>query len=220
MKKMFVCIVAFLSMFLMVGCTQKREIKESFSEITYAYFCGVSLDEKMTASISVGKREEPYIIDGKHGKNCDFSLLIVKFDFYVEENEISVDFYSNNIKDVIILEYNPLNSTFMVDLGYALENENVYSLGYQNYILEFKNESEGFKVDYNLAIKKSLETLGEKILSYYRGNNFEGECYLKIFSKLEDGKQNLYWIFTVVGENQKSNNVVIDIQQDKVILSN
>lgn len=220
MKKTFAVAFILLSAFLMIGCNQKVDITTQFSEITKVYYSGTSSDGQASASISVGQREEQYIIDGKHTKNCDFSLLIVRFDFNVSANEITIDFYSDDQKTSVILEFNPLNSTYMADLGYALDGECQYALTYNNYTIEFERASDNFKVGYEDAINKSTAELGEKLNSYYNGNNFEGECYLKILSKPDEDFQKLYWIFTVVGQNDNSNNVLIDIEDGSIILSN
>ena len=220
MKKIFATAFILLTAFFMAGCNQKMDINTRFSEITKIYYSGISNDGHMSASISVGQREEPYIVDGKHGKNCDFSLLIVKFDNAVYFNEITIDFFVDNQSQSVILEFNPINSTFMADLGYALQDGKNYSMTYSNYSLSFERTSDGFKVGYEDAVQMSINELVDQLSGYYNGNVFAGECYLKILSKSEDGVPNLYWIFTVIGENGNSNNVLIDIKDGEIILSN
>ncbi len=220
MKK--ICILSFIlfTLIFFCGCNQKIDIMSQFSEITKLYYSGVSADGQMRGMISVGEREEPYIIDGKHGANTDFSLIVLRFQFVKQENQITVDFYSGQVKNSVILEYNPLNNTFMADLGYSLKSDGDYSIKYGNYVIEFYEESESFKVDYEQAIKKSLNELGDRISLFYKGERFIGECYLKILNRLDDEIDNLYWIFTIVGGNGESSNVVINIQDGAVILSN
>ena len=219
MKKVCLLMVALLSLFFFAGC-DKSSSQILFSEITKIYFSGISQDEKMQAYISVGEREDPYILDGMHQPNVDFSLITVSFDFYLEDNEITIDFFDNEVKEEILLEYNPLNSTYIADLGYALKKEGEYAIKYQNYSLNLKNESDEFEIDYKTAIEKSLEEIGDNINNYYKGNKFKGECYLKILRKIENKKTELYWIFQIIGEDEQSNNVLISIDDGSIILSN
>lgn len=220
MKKMLAFVLILFSAFLLFGCTGNSDINSSFSEITRVYYNGISPGGEINASISVGEREQPYIIDGKHGQNVDFSLIVVKCNFEVKDYEITVDFFTDNQKNSVNLEFNPLNNTFMADLGIKLDENATYSLIYKNIAIEFNKSSDDFKIDYKKAIDKSIEALGSAIDEYYSGDVFKGECYLKILNKPNDDFLQLYWIFTVIGENGNSNNVLIDLQNGDVVLSN
>lgn len=219
MKKFFVAVIICFSIFCLFGCERKVDISTQFSEITYEYYSGQSVCGKVVANISVGEREDPYIIDGKHETTCEFSLLVVSFDFWLEENNITIEFFKNQSMQSVMLEFNPLNSTYMTDLGFALDNESEYYMVYKNYTLSFSMISKDFKVDFEDAIMLSLSELGDKVQAYYQGKNFEGECYLKILRRVEE-EVKFYWIFTIIGIDGKSNNVLIDIDKREIILSN
>jgi len=220
MKKVVLTVLVVLSVFILFGCSKKDNLQDNFSEITYFYFNGISNDKQMSASISVGEREDPYIIDGIHGNVCDFSLIVVRFNFPINENSITIDFYSEKDKKSIVLEYNPLNSTYMADLGYAIKEGKNYSMKYKNNTIDFIEESKSFKIGFSDAILKSIEVLNDKLNVFYKGNDFKGECYLKIYNNINEDFQKLYWIFTIVGEDETSHNVLIDIDEEKIILSN
>ena len=72
---------------------------------------------------------------------------------------------------------------------------------------------------YEEALKKATVTLGEKIDGYYNGNVFAAECYLKVLCKPNEYFDNLYWIFSIVGRNGDSSNVLIDIKSGEVVLA-
>lgn len=220
MKKIFVFLLITICSVLLFGCQPKSNINDYFSEITRVYYNGTSSDGKMSGSISVGEREEPYIVDGKHNKLCDFSLLVLSFRFRIDANEISVNFQSGANEKTVTLEFNPLNNTYMTDLGYALEEGQTYSINYENYSFIFEKVNDGFSLDFQEAINKSIDVLGDKIQNYYNGNNFLGECYLKILSKPDGYFKDLYWVFTIVGQDDKSNNVILDIKDGSLVISN
>ena len=194
MKKILLSMMILLVPILMFGCQKAVSLQESMSEITKIYFCAES--EGVQGNISVGERENPYIIDGKHGKTCDFSLIALKFDELLVENQIEVEILINNNISSIILELNPANHFYMVDLGYALKENDEIELSYQKFKLSFINVTQEFAINYNEALKLSETALGDKMIKYYNGENFEGEGYLKVLTQSE--KDGLFWVLTLV----------------------
>ena len=214
MKKLFLIISLIISALLLFGCTPKQQIKSSFSEITYLFYYGEDASKGICLSISVGEREQPYIIDGNHTDNVDFSLVTLSFSQKQTFNKISV-----NIDDSeILLEFNPLNNSYMGDLGYKIENENISCIVEENAII-LQKISDNFAVDYNQATQIAISALGESLNSYHSNGNFQGECYLKIL-KEEENNSTLFWIFTVIGRQGQSNNVVIDTNSGEVVILN
>ena len=213
MKKFKILLVVTLLgvLFVLVGCGTNK-VTDNISEITYVYYQGIDeQDKNVNASISVGQREEPYIMDGKHGTNLDFSLINVNFGRVLEEDSIEVELIINDNIEKIILEFNPLSNSYMTDLGYSIgSNENV-QIKYQNYKINFKNVSDLFKVNYEKALEIGQDLLSDYIDSLYVNGIFEGEIYLKIFSQNSGNFDNLYWIFSVVGRNGQCENVAINV---------
>lgn len=217
MKKVLLSLTLLLMPVLMFGCQKSISLEDCISEITKIYFSAES--ESVVGNISIGEREDPYIIDGTHTKNCDFSLISLKFDELLPSNQIEVDLNINNVSSKLILELNPANHFYMADLGCALKGNDVIQLTYQNFTLYFENISDSFVVDYNQALKIGQEALGDKIDKYYNNDNFNGEGYLKVLTKQEGDSKELFWVFTVVSSNGSKNNVVLSVSDGKVIIS-
>lgn len=219
MKKIVMFIMIMMCPFILMGCQHESDVKDNISEVTNIYFQGESENGELDASISVGQRENPYIIDGIHQKTCDFSLLVLSFNGLLNEDEITINLSVNDTTTELILYFNPLNSTFMNDLGYNLKENDKVSLTYQNYSIDFENISNNFSINFKQAIDIACNELDEEIKNLYSSNVFKGECYLKILSKQGDKSGKLFWIFTVVGQDKSNHNVVISVEDGSIILT-
>ncbi len=208
MKKYLLCLIFILGLITITGC-QKNTVKNNISEKTEIYFFARCGAEK--GSISIGKREQPYIINGIHEKNVDFSLIILKFN-NVFEREIEVEININEKSNNIILELNPLNSTYMADLGYSLNAEDEISIIYKDFKFEFENISKEFVIDSEKAIQIGQKHFEKTISNLISKNSFNGECYLKVMTRDEEEK--LYWLFTIVDVDGNEYNLIVNVMDE------
>ena len=216
MKKILFCLIMLVSV-VMMGCHKSVSLEDCLSEITKVYFVAQNDDAK--ANISVGQREENYIIDGNHTKNVDFSLIALKFNSLLPNNQIAVVLKINQIASNIILDLNPANHYYMADLGYALKSSDEISLSYQDLYLEFENASQNFGVGYLQALKIAKEHLGSKLDKFYKGKEFDGEGYLKVLTDQDEENGDLFWVLTLVAKDGSKNNVVLSVQDGAVIIN-
>lgn len=217
MKKIFITLLVLIVPFIMVGCQKNVTLENSMSEITRIYF--VAENDGINANISVGEREEEYIIDGKHTKNCDFSLIAIKFESLLTQNQIEVNLIINNTSSQLVLDLNPANHFYMTDLGYALNDTDNILITYKNFNLSFENVSKGFGIDYKEALTIAERHLGDKMNKFYNRNNFVGEGYLKVLTGQDEKNESLFWVLTIVGKNNYKNNVVLSVKNGRVIVS-
>lgn len=212
MKKKILMILSSLAvvLFLFTGCND-LSINNCISEITFTYFKGQdSSSSNVYASISVGEREEPYKMDGKHRKNVDFALINLILDD-VSQNEVMATIDIDGTASEIMLEFNPRTSSYMADLGYAISGDSVVNLKVDNYSIDFSNISKDFKVDYNKALEIGEKMLSENVANF-SSSNFDGEIYLKLFTM--EGSDVLYWIYTAVYEDGVTYNFAINVNDE------
>ena len=212
MKKKILMMLSSLAvvLFLFTGCND-LSINNCISEITFTYFKGQdSSSSNVYASISVGEREEPYKMDGKHRKNVDFALINLILDD-VSQNEVMATIDIDGTASEIMLEFNPRTSSYMADLGYAISGDSIVNLKVDNYSIDFSNISKDFKVDYNKALEIGEKLLSENIANF-SSSNFDGEIYLKLFTM--EGSDVLYWIYTAVYENGVTYNFAINVNDE------
>ena len=212
MKKKILMMLSSLAvvLFLFTGCND-LSINNCISEITFTYFKGQdSSSSNVYASISVGEREEPYKMDGKHRKNVDFALINLILDD-VSQNEVMATIDIDGTASEVVLEFNPRTSSYMADLGYAISGDSTINLKVDNYSIDFSNISKDFKVDYNKALEIGEKLLSENVANFSSGN-FDGEIYLKLFTM--EGSDVLYWIYTAVYENGVTYNFAINVNDE------
>lgn len=215
MKKFGVIAMIVLCFFMLTGCGEKKSFDQCISEITRVYY--QASNGQVEGSISVGEREEPYLVDGRQEKLCEFSLIVVDFNKLMEEETIEVALSINGAESVVTLYLNPVNHYYMNDLGYSLGQNDEVILTYQDITLTFFNISDSFNIDFSQAITIAGENLN--LQAFYQDGDFRGECYLKILTEKNDVFQDLFWHFSVVGENGEIQNIVINTLSGEFYLS-
>lgn len=221
MKKICVVLLILICPFMFFACQSKSGLKDNISEITKVYFQGKdNNNENIKASISVGQRENPYIIDGFHSENCDFSLFVVNFNKVLDKDEIQAKVVINGEEKPLIMFYNPVNGAYMADLGYSIGEDDEVELIYNDYSIIFQNISNNFEVNYEDALTIATQTLSKQIEEITDTGNFLGECYLKILTKQDGNFDKLFWFFNIVTQKGDDYGVVISVDDGNTILTN
>lgn len=221
MKKFSLLLIILLCPIVLFGCTLgSSKIEDYMSELTKVYFKGTDVEHpNIRASISVGTRETPYKIDGIHQKTCDFSLISINFNEIFDEETIKASITINEESKEIELYYNPINSSYMNDLGYALNDTDTITLIYNDYNITFTNITKDFKVDYKKAIEVASEKLKAEIEPLWNNGNFMGECYLEILTLQEGNFDQLFWYFRVVTQDNQTYKIVISTADENETLT-
>lgn len=221
MKKFSLLLIILLCPIVLFGCTLgSSKIEDYMSELTKVYFKGTDVEHpNIRASISVGTRETPYKIDGIHQKTCDFSLISINFNEIFDEETIKASITINEESKELELYYNPINSSYMNDLGYTLNDTDTITLIYNDYNITFTNITKDFKVDYKKAIEVASEKLKAEIEPLWNNGNFMGECYLEILTLQEGNFDQLFWYFRVVTQDIQTYKIVISTADETEILT-
>lgn len=207
---------AFLLTFslIFVGCdsANSKLAQNNTSEITEQYYFGQN--ENYSISVSVGRREEPYMMDGFSNKKVDFSLIILKDKTQqLKDNFIQVTLFENGDEKQISLQYNPLSGAYMYDLGYKTHGK----LEFQLNGLSLTVEKQNFAVTSGMAFSLACKEADCLLVSYKKEGKLFGECYLKILGEKESGE--IYWCFTFLGVDLRSFNLIISTSECKIVSS-
>lgn len=209
LKKLSACVMFALAPVMIVGCSSSSaSIEDNMSEQTNIYFSAKSGDHR--ASISVGTRENPYIIDGYSQECCDFSLINVTFNSLLNDNIIAGKLTVNDKESDITLDLNPITHSYMADLGYRLNGDDNVKLVYDGIEFDFSNISKDFAVSGEDAVEIAKKELSNEIASYTNGKTFEGECYLKVLGEANSFDK-LFWCFTIEGRDGKTYNILVSV---------
>jgi len=215
-KTIILMIFIIIFSFFMTACNSKNDIEINLSEKTELYFEGKNDLGKVCGSISVGEREDPYILDGFHNNMTGYSLIVIKLK-ESEKQEIETQIVINEKIENLTLYFNPLNNSYMNDLGYKIKGTDEVFLKYNNETIKFDFVSKNFKIDYKNAIKLIKNHYFEQIKDKFCVNNeIKAEYYLKILH-IKENYKDIYWCFSVVGQNGKFLNILISVNDENKV---
>lgn len=217
MKKTVILMI-FITIFLFIitGCNSYKDIENNLSERTELYFEGKNDIGKICGSISVGEREDPYIHDGVHNDTTGYSLISIMLTDCVKQ-EIETQIVINEKTQNFTLYFNPLNNSYMNDLGVKIKSTDEVFLRCSNECVKFENISQNFKIDDKKALKLIKKQYFEEIKTkFYENNKLKVEYYLKILH-IKDDYKDLYWCFSVIGENGKFLNILISVNDENKV---
>ncbi|MBE7073686.1 MAG: hypothetical protein E7379_01140 [Clostridiales bacterium] len=210
MKQIIVLLIV-ISSILLTGCNGNN-IHSVISERTTDYYYGEM--ENVKVSLAVGQREEPYVLDGKHGAMVDFSLLAI--DTGKSYSHATIDAmvsFGGSIMEVS-LELNPLNMTYMADLGKILWSESV-CVEVENQEVNLRKISDDFSIDYKKAVE--IGESNTEIGDFKQNGRYSCEGYVKIVEGKSFGQTGFYWCVTILNESKRSN-VLINTLDEKDII--
>lgn len=220
MKKFLIAILLLSTSFAFAGCQKSQQslVKANMSEITYSYF--YAENSSFSVSISVGQRENPYLIDGVHHAVVDFSLIVLKDKTNeVKDKETSCNLFVQGQKQEIKLIYNPIAKAYMFDLGYSLDEEDDVAIEFLNQKLDIQLASNNFEISAKEAIAVACKQFKDVLKSYTKAGKLFGECYLKVLGEQDEDIQSLFWCFSFVGQDNKSFNIIISVFDGSILAS-
>ena len=214
-KKVLVSLSLFLVVFGVTACgkTIDSYVLNNMAEITKEYYFGEN--DTMVATLSVGEREEDYLVNGQATELVDYSLLVIKFKeeniakaivFEVKSGEVTVD---------VEAEYNSFNNSYMVDIVDDITVGEDFSIVYDEQTVTL--EKQNFAIDYENALQIVCENLKDKLEEQKSYNHFNAECYLRVMSEKDDDFSDLYWCFTCLNYEGESFSVIISTVDGSVL---
>ena len=216
MKKLFVCGILGVSSLMLFGCGSQVDrltlVQENMSEKSEVYFFSDNLN--LPISIASGVREDPYGYDGESNDKCEFALIIARLDN--SDNEYVTVNVDGEEKQVL-LEFNYRTGTHMADLEQTLTGNEVITVKFLDEEANLICKSNDFKVDANQALEIGTENLSSFIDSLRSGNNFNGECYLKLLDNISGGFSDIFWLFSVYSADGEMQNVIISTENGSVL---
>ncbi len=216
-KKIFLgCLLAAVTV-MCFGCgiDTLKLVRENMSEVTQVYYYGEN--EDFAISIAYGQRENEYKVDGKSGDNVDFCLLTLKptrkSADELKKLTLSVD--DNEQELEILLNLN--NGAYMLDLEKKLTGQEKISAKFEGQEVALYPISNDFKIDSKKAVEIACKELEAKILEKKKFTNLNGECYLRVIDKRQNGLEETYWCFTIFNTDGKDYSVIISTEDGSIL---
>lgn len=220
MKKFCFFVMIFLCAFVLVSCSFKKKIESNISEKDEMLFS--CEDENFFITLCIGKRENPYIVDGKSSELIDFAVLTAhKKQITIENDKAEFLVKVNGIEKKGSFEVNPFDGSFVVDLlniGNNLDEINVEILvNDKAYKYQLKNTLNKQDLTSTAALKLAEKELGkiEKQLTNNGKSSFE--VYVRLMQN--PGQVALFYI-SAINENDELFAMIIDPKTKEVIAKN
>lgn len=216
-KKIFVSLSLLLVVFGVTACGKTLDgyVLDNMAEITKEYYFGENDD--MFVTLSVGEREEDYLLNGQATELVDYSLLVIKFK---EENilrAITLVVQSGEDSADVEAEYNSFNNSYMVDIVDDITIGEDFSIVYDGQTVTLSKQN--FAINYENALQIACENLSDELEAQKSYNHFNAECYLRVMSGRDNDFSELYWCFTCLNYEGESFTVVISTADGSILAS-
>ena len=222
MKK-FIVLLCFCLLILPIqsGCSfsLNSAVKANMSEIRKNVF--EAENEKFKVSFMSGQRENPYYYDGVSEKKCDFGIFTVYFKEFVGALKVPFIATINDQKYEGVLEKNPFNESYMVDIERSVSDEDSIMIQIDNNsAISLSNISSSWNISWQDALDIGIKELNEELRSVYIKGVFNGECYLKPITDDNFISGEYFWAFILVNTRFERFTVVFDVNSGEVLVKN
>ena len=220
-----VCGIFFILLFQIRILDKEREYNliKNISEIKliqYSYY-----DEDFYLSFGAGKRENPYLLNGKVEELVDYGIVSIKplkncsiLDFndiilYVDNQE----FYVDVIKS-------PFNEFYVCDLRFCPEKiEDIkFYLKFKNIEKEImlKNDFLDFKINQTESMNIFLKNYSEKLKEFSNNNLSQLEFHINIIQDIKGELDKKFWLVSAYNKKSEEYCVCIDTINGNIVVSN
>lgn len=215
----FLCIIMFS--WVMCGCGGGfyAQVFDSISEMQESIFVGQS--QGIKASLVVGYREKEYIKDGRSGETIPFAVLTFEGE---EKGEIVANefvFVSGENSYAGALQKNPYTGAYQADMGEVCLCETMVAsatIGDKTIDIALLPLFDDIGCMGEDALKIVLDKFGDEIKKEcYKGGEFYGEIYVKLFGTLSRGAKDKCWGITILKEDGRRLNFVVSEDTGEVL---
>ena len=215
---MLVCGILFLAP-LGCGQTLSAAIEDNMSEIRRNVFEGQN--DSLKVSFMSGEREDPYEYNGISEKNIDFGIFTVYFNEFIGNYKVPFVATINEEKFEGMLEKNPYNESYMVDIEKSAADDAEIIISINNMpAVVLENISSTWQVDYNQALELGKTYLNDELNEIYSSGKFQAECYLKHITDEKFISGQYFWSFYVVDTKFVRHTVMFDVNSGDLLVKN
>ncbi|MDE6583659.1 MAG: hypothetical protein K2K31_03330 [Clostridia bacterium] len=216
-KKIFIFMLLFAVTFSFWGCgtSTLKLVKANMSEWTKVYFCGET--EDFYCTLNSGVREEDYELNGKSGEVVDFALLVVKFTAQPNSSLVRLLLEIDGEGQLIDMELNTLNNTYMFDLERQLSGTEQISVTLNDQTVDLVAISNDFAVSSDKALEIASAEFEKKILLKKSAGNLNSEFYLRVLDKKANNFDEIFWCFTVYNIDNENYSIIISAETGAIL---
>lgn len=197
------------------GANTLDMVKDNMSELTNVYYFGENAD--CYCSLSSGKREKEYLLNGQSGECVPFALLSLHPTENIAGKVVLVKVTIDGVESEKELEINSLNSAYMVDLEKEFSGEEKIAITFNGKVLTLECLSKNFAIDSQKALEIASKELADKITMKKSFSKLNAECYLRVLDKKANKQDGVFWCFSVLNVDNENYSVIISTTDGKVL---
>lgn len=208
------------ALLLFTACVPKslsQAVYENLSDFRSTIFAGKN--DALLANYTIGMREEMYEYNGKHTKNVEFGIISVIFTSGMNAQRVPFRLVVGDREFSGNLEKNPFTSEYMADIQEKATDEQIVLeiFADENASITLENQSKNWEINAESALEKGINYLQEELKQFMVNGRFLAETYLKIAYDSHTLIEGYFWNFGVVGQDGKSANVMIDVNNGDLL---
>lgn len=224
MKKILLLILAIIITVSFVACSgADNKIDKSISEIRLNLYEGRS--DIFDVSIFIGKRENPYHVDGISENLTNYCLIsVTPAEQLADGEELKFTLNGGAYNTSGILKEDKSTGKYRVDIGnyYAEVSEiNItFTAGEITDTVIVKSRHTTDMLSWKDALNIARETLAESFNSALSGDEFCGEIFIRFVNNPLMGEDKYFWFIMLKDRNGKLSSVLIDSVSKEVVTKN
>ena len=220
---LFGIIIVFLFEIKFLGKKREYNFIKNISEIKlmqYSYY-----DEDFYLSFGAGKRENPYLLNGKVEELVDYGIVSIKplkncsiLDFkYMILCVDNQEFYVDVIKS-------PFNEFYVCDLRFCPEKvkDIKFYLKFKSIEKEIilKNDFLDFKINQTESMNIFLKNYSEKLKEFSNNNLSQLEFHINIIQDIKGEFDKKFWLVSAYNKKGEEYSVCIDTIDGNIVVTN
>ena len=224
MKFVFFVLIGAL---LISGCQSslERKVWDNIAEIRQ--FVVYGKEEGISASLTCGRREFEYKLNGYATDLIEFGVITIMLDDIDKINFESADYvlFVGTKKYEGDLQKNPFDNTLVADIKKIVSYTENISL--ELYIdkekidsLKLKRVDADWQITYDDCVALLVGQYKKELKSLIKKSEFEGEVYIKILNDFDKNINDFYYYVSVVGRSGDTLSIIISPKTGNILACN
>lgn len=210
----------FVMCFCLTSCSSKGENLVNISEKDELLYC--QEDDNFFVTLCIGKRENPYVVDGQSSDLIDFAVLTaIKKNVNISANDANYKITVDGREMTGKFEVNPFDGSFVVDLLNVGDNPALINveikLGGKSYSYELTSALDEQAITADEALSLAWGELKKCENDITQNGSLRFEIYVRLMKN--SGQIPLYYV-SAINQQDQVFALIIDPNTKQVIAKN
>ena len=221
----FIFFILFSLSYVFCGCSSRveRMIRNNIAEIRN--FVVYGKNEKLSASLMCGLREQEYKMNGYATNLIEFGVITINLiDKNLSTDKANFILFVGTEKFEGDLVINPFDESLVADIKVIVNsNANIsLKLCFDVHLesLKLKKIETDWIINTDDCVSILVDKYSDKLKKLIRNNQFDAEVYIKIMNDENKLVSDFYFLISVVGRKGEYINIIVSPQTAEILASN